>query len=323
MSVITNKQKKDLIVSIFGEGSVSSNGKDIAVYCPICKKSPKIKKKKKLSIVIETGVYHCWVCEAKGKNISRFVETNCTGFKNIEKVRNFFGNKIEKEKDSALQKRNVTLPDDFKLTALSNSLSSRYTRNYLEKRGFDTSDLYRFKAGYSLSSNLKNRVIFPSFDRDLSLNFYVTRACDPSVKFAKYRNCDASKKDIVFNEYLIDWKKPVVIVEGVFDAHKVGENAIPILGSWIDKSYLVFRRIVENNSSVILGLDPDVRGKEIKIAKNLFQHGIEVKLLEERHKDLGDMSKKEVKNLINNAKHYDNMERMRYLISGIKSGSIY
>ena len=122
---------------------------------------------------------------------------------------------------------------------------------------------------------------------------------------------------------MIDWKKPIVIVEGIFDAHKAGDNAVPILGSWIDKNYLLFKKIVENKSKVILALDPDVRDKEIKIAKNLFQHGIEVKLLKERHKDLGDMSKKEVKKLINNAKHYDNMERMRYLIGGIKSGSMY
>ena len=323
MSIITLKQKKDLIVSIFGEGNTSSNGKDIAVFCPICKKSPKTKKKKKLSIVIETGVYHCWVCEAKGKNISRFVQANCKNYKDIEKVRQFFGNKLEKENAPEAQEKILSLPDDFRLIALSNSVSSKYTKSYLEKRGFNQSDLYKFKAGYSLKYGFKNRVIFPSFDKDFNLNFYVTRTCDDSITFAKYKNCDASKKDIIFNEYLIDWKKPIIIVEGIFDALAAGENAIPILGSWIDKNYLLFRRIVENKSEVVLALDPDVRDKEIKIARSLFQHGISVRLPKERNKDLGDMSKKEVKNLINNAKHFDNMERMRYLIGGIKSGSIY
>ena len=86
MSIFTIKQKKDLIVSIFGDGPVSSNGKDIAVYCPICRKSPKIKKKKKLSIGIEKCVYHCWVCEAKGKNIASFVQRNCPEYKDLEKT---------------------------------------------------------------------------------------------------------------------------------------------------------------------------------------------------------------------------------------------
>ena len=54
MHIITLKQKKDLIVSIFGEGTTSGDGKDIAVFCPTCKKSPKSKKKRKLSISLST-----------------------------------------------------------------------------------------------------------------------------------------------------------------------------------------------------------------------------------------------------------------------------
>ena len=48
MSIITLKQKRELLSSAFGEGIVSSNGKDVAVYCPVCLKSPKVKKKKKV-----------------------------------------------------------------------------------------------------------------------------------------------------------------------------------------------------------------------------------------------------------------------------------
>ena len=139
----------------------------------------------------------------------------------------------------------------------------------------------------------------------------------------KYRNCDASKKEIVFNEHLIDWSQPVVLVEGIFDAVKTGKNSVPILGSWIDKNYLLFKRIIENKSSVILGLDPDAKEKEIKIAKNLFSHGVDVKIIKNQKSDFGDMTACEVKNLIHDAKRFDNMERMRYLIGGIKSGSMY
>ncbi len=322
MSIFTIKQKKDLIVSIFGEGPVSSNGKDIAVHCPICRKSPKIKKKKKLSIAIETGVYHCWVCEAKGKNIARFVQINYPNYKDLEKIRDYFNIKSKKEEAQELDKR-VFLPQDFRLVATSNSKQSLYISKYLRNRGLEKNDLLKYKAGYSFENAFKNRVVFPSFDKDLNLNFYVTRTCDPNIQFLKYKNCGASKKDIIFNEYLIEWDRPIILVEGIFDAIKAGDNAVPILGSWIDKNYLLFQRIVEKRASVILCLDPDAKDKEMKIAKNLFQHGIEVKLLQNKEQDLGDMNKKDVKNLISNAKHFDNMQRMRYLISGIKSGSVY
>lgn len=322
MQIITLKQKKDLIFSIFGEGATSSNGKDVAVFCPICKKSSKAKKKKKLSIVIETGVYHCWVCEAKGKNLARFIKLNCKGFRDLEKVKSYFG--ITEEKyDEVSQEKVLSLPPDFKMIALSNTFTANYMRDYLFSRGMNESDLYRFKPGYSFEFGFENRIIFPSLDDDLKLNFYLTRTCEDLTKYSKYKNCDAQKKKIIFNESLIEWKEPVIIVEGVFDAVKAGPNSVPILGSWIDKSYKIFQRIVSESTPVILGLDPDVKDKEIKIARSLFENGIEVKILQNNDKDLGDMSPEEVKKLIVSAKHFDNMERVRYLISGIKSGSIF
>ena len=70
MGIVTEKQKIDAIKSAFGEGPVSNNGKNISVSCPLCGKTKSIKKKK-LSVCLETGVYHCWVCESKGSNIGR------------------------------------------------------------------------------------------------------------------------------------------------------------------------------------------------------------------------------------------------------------
>lgn len=322
MHIITLKQKKDLIVSIFGEGTTSGDGKDIAVFCPTCKKSPKSKKKRKLSISIETGIYHCWVCESKGKSLAKFIKHEIPNFKDLEKVREFFGTEIV-DGETVEEEIKLSLPEDFRLVVLDNNRTTRIIKKYLFNRGMTEEDLYRFKVGYSEDFGFENRAIFPSFDSDLNLNFYVTRTVDQKIKFAKYRNCDASKKDIIFNEHLIDWKKPVIIVEGIFDAVKAGNNSIPILGSWIDMQHQVFKKLVQNQSDVFLGFDPDAKEKEIKVAKNLMSHGISVKLIQNSEKDLGDMSKEEVKNLIHSAKHYDNMERMRYLISGIKSGSLY
>jgi hypothetical protein len=320
MNIVTLKQKKDLLVSVFGEGITSGDGKDLAVYCPVCKKSPKTKKKRKLSISIETGVYHCWVCESKGKSLSWFVKKNIPEFKNLDRVREFFGGENSPDED---EKKVICLPSDFKMVVLSNSHTANFIREYLFNRGMQEEDLYRFKVGYSFEYGFKNRVIFPSLDSNLDLNFYVTRTVEEETKFAKYKNCDASKKDIIFNEHLVNWKKPIVLVEGIFDAVKSGKQSVPVLGSWVDMSYAVFRKIVENKTPVILGFDPDAKHKEIKIAKLFYQNGIDVKTINNFDKDLGGYTREEVKNLILDAKPFDNMERMRYLISRIKSGSMY
>ena len=321
MSIITLKQKRDLIVSIFGEGVDSSNGKDIAVFCPVCRKSPKAKKKRKLSVSIEEGIYHCWVCESKGKNLLRFVRINVPSFRDLEKIKHTF--KIKTEDGAEEESSQLTLPHDFKLVVLSKSRTSKFIKTYLTARGMSEKDLYKFKVGYSFMPSFRNRAIFVSLDEHLSLNYYVTRVCDDTMKFAKYRNCDISKKDIIFNENTINWKKPIILVEGIFDAVKAGNNAVPILGSWMDASYTLFKKIIENKTDVVLGLDPDAKDKEIKIAKNFLQHGVNVRIINNIKCDLGTYSKKEVKNLIHDSKRFDNIERMRYLIGGIKSGSMY
>tara|TARA_R110002124_G_scaffold283573_2_gene459747 strand:+ start:5615 stop:6577 length:963 start_codon:yes stop_codon:yes gene_type:complete len=320
MSIVTLKQKRELISSVFGKGVVASNGSDIAVYCPVCEKSSKTKKKRKLSISIETGVYHCWVCEAKGKLITRFVQINFPNSKQLPKFREYFGS-LKEERIEEL-KVVLKLPEDFKLLTLSSSRKSKFLKKYLSTRGMDYEDLYRFKAGYSFEPGFENRVIFPSFDSDLDLNFYLTRVCE-ETKYQKYKNCKASKKEIIFNEHVIDWKKPVILVEGIFDAVKAGNNSVPILGSWIDTKYSLFRKIIKERSDVVLALDPDAKEKQIKISKNLISYGVNVKNTQNLKKDLGDMTKKEAENLILDAKPFDNMERMRYLISGIKSGSMF
>ncbi len=319
MSIITLKQKRELLSSAFGEGIVSSNGKDVAVHCPVCLKSPKVKKKKKLSICIETGVYHCWVCETKGKNIARFVQVNYPNNKQIDRFKEYFGGFRE---EVLQQEISLKLPDDFKLLATSRSKQSNFIKDYLFKRGFNEDDLFRFKAGFSFEPGFENRVIFPSFDENLNLNFYLTRVCE-KTKYQQYKNCKASKRDIIFNEHIIEWDRPVIIVEGIFDSLKAGSNSVPILGSWIDEKYKLFRKIIESNASVVLALDPDVQEKQMKIAKRLINYGINVSYVSNIQKDLGDMTKKEAQNCILNAKPFDNMERMRYLISGIKSGSMY
>ncbi len=69
--MITITQKLKLIQSCFGKYKLSGNEKNVSIVCPFCIKSGKVTDKKKLSIDLDTGIYHCWVCESKGRNIGR------------------------------------------------------------------------------------------------------------------------------------------------------------------------------------------------------------------------------------------------------------
>ena len=63
--MITVKEKIRLIESCFGSAKITNDNKNAVIFCPECK--AKGKDKRKLAVEIENGVYHCWVCETKGR----------------------------------------------------------------------------------------------------------------------------------------------------------------------------------------------------------------------------------------------------------------
>jgi len=318
----TNTRKIQILESAFGESTLANAGTNIAVVCPVCKSNSKnSSSKKKLSIDLDKGIYHCWVCESKGKNIGYFVRKNTNASKKlISEIYDVFEFNIdlESEKEEIVLK----LPDDFQLLYNNKSKQAKIAIDYLQKRGLSTDDYLSYKIGISNEYEYINRIIFSSFCDNLNLNFFLSRTYDSSQKI-KYRNCDGKKKDIIYNEYMIDWSKKVVIVEGVFDAIKAGDNAIPILGGWIDENYATFRRLVVEGSGVVLCLDPDAYEKSLKIAKSLSEYGNKVWISQHKEKDFGEMSKEETKYWIDNAKLYEQTDRMTYLIQSIKSGSMF
>lgn len=321
MDIVTKQQKINLLESAFGESVLANSGKNISVVCPLCRNNSRASsKKRKLSICLDKGIYHCWVCEAKGKNVGSFAfRLGFTDSATLNKISKAFNIQIEESDD---HEKVILLPRDFSMLYLDNSRQAMIAKRYLHKRGCTPDDLLRFKIGISSESDFVNRVIIPSFSKDMKLNFFLSRSYD-ETSIRKYKNCDGKKTEIIFNEYMIDWSKPVVLVEGVFDAMKSIKNTIVILGSWIDETHYVFQKIVKNNTPVILGMDPDAIEKSMKIAKNLSSFGIDVKICNHEENDFGSMAKEEVKYYIENAKKYDISDRITYLIKNISSGSIF
>ncbi len=319
--MITVKEKLRLVESCFGNAKIGSDNVNIAVECPCCSTKKKVKKRK-LSIDLNTGIYHCWVCESKGKNIGRLALKYSIQKKAASQLYSYFKTDKDDEQIRIEEKEVIKLPEDFRLIAASRGHEAKIARAYLENRGFDEKAIWRFRAGISNRYKYKNRIIFPSFDKNQNLNFFLGRSFLKEEKL-KYRNCSAKRKDVIFKELDIDFSKTLFIAEGVFDLLNMPNNSTCLLGSWMDKNYAIFNKIVENKTPVVLCLDPDASDKAQKIAKNLHEYCIDVKICRHRNKDFGDMTKNEINYWINNAKPYNNLSRIEYLIKGISSGSMF
>jgi len=320
--MITTTQKIEFLSSCFGKDySLSRDSKNIAFVCPSCgdKNEP---TKKKFSICLDTLMCHCWVCSMKGKSPYKIIKDHChasllTKYTNLFNIRN---QSEEKEEEK------LHIPQGFKL--LITELESRDpdTRDcikYLKNRGVTEELMWYHKIGRFNGYKWSRRVVFPSLDTMQNINFYVSRTIDKEA-FFKYQNAKADKTKIIFDEIRLDWKKELVIVEGVFDMIKSLPNTVCLLGSNLRESSVLFTKIIENKTPVILALDSDMRKKTLDIAKRLNGYGITVRILNMiEYSDLGDAPRDFVRQKLKDAPIYSREQNLRYLIQNISSGSLF
>ena len=293
----TINEKLSFFDSFVRNSSLSKDGVNLNIWCPWCRHENK--NKLKLAIHLEKGIYHCWICDKKGSNVEWLVKKlnpskleECKKHfksKNTTSVLDFLSGTAEEEVDLS-----VSLPDGFVL--LANNFSSieldvRAVFSYALKRGISKHKLWFLRAGAALDSNFRRHLILPSFDANGNLNFYTARNIDADSNFAfKYKNASIPKKYIVFNEVNIDWNRELSIVEGPLDLLKTNDNATCLLGSSLTEDMLLFQRIVENKTPVVLALDSDVYNKTMRIANLLNSYNIDVRIADTRgFEDVGDM----------------------------------
>ena len=307
-----------------GPHEKSKDGINYAFKCPSCASTGTTKKK--LVVRIDTGVYQCWVCDLKGKTLDFLFKKFRPGF--LQEYKQVFSRKnINKLDDLSDDSVSITLPKGFRLLAPNSSVVDpdfAAVKKYAAKRSISVADMWYFKIGTCLQGRYRRRLIIPSFNADGDLNYYVARAIDNSQSM-KYLNAKVPKRDIIFNEINIDWKKEVTLVEGPFDLMKCNQNATCILGSSLNEGYELFKKIVGNKTPVLLALDPDATKKMHNIARLLAGYGIDVRIANinaDSHEDVGSMSKKEFLHIRDAAPTWSGKDRLIHMINGIKSGSI-
>ena len=138
-------------------------------------------------------------------------------------------------------------------------------------------------------------IIIPTYDKDGRLNYFTARSFEKDP-YIKYRNPSASR-DIIPNEHLINWKVPIVICEGLFDAIAIKRNAIPLLGKNIQSS-LMKKIVTSFVNKIYIALDKDVMKQALRFCENLMAEGKEVYLVDMQDKDPSEMGFKNFTKLI-------------------------
>lgn len=284
-----------LLQSLLGKAKPSTKG-NYAFHCPFCKHH-----KPKLEIDPKAGFYHCWTCDppTKGKNLFTLLKKLQASPSQITEMKTYFPEgKVDVEEK---QYKPVRLPAEFKsLTVKSTNLTFRQALSYVKSRSITESDIVKYNIGYCDSGKYRNCIIVPSYDISGKVNYFIARSFekDPAKK---YDAPSCNKNEIIGLEYFINWKVPVVLCEGIFDAIAIKRNAVPLFGKTIPKALM--RKLVQSDvKTVYLALDRDVLKAALNYSVELLNLGKDVYLIELEGKDPSEIGFEKVTQYLHNAK---------------------
>jgi len=253
--------------------------------CPFCHNH-----KRKFAINIVKNAFHCWHCGAKGRSLITLFKRLDVSPSQLKELRSLLSddqvrNYVEEETITDLY-----LPPGYKpLWKQSNSIHYLNALRYLKNRGITGYDIIRYQMGYTIDGPYANRIIIPSYDQNNKLNYFIARSFyDDGMK---YKNPPVSKNVVMF-ENQINWKMPLVLCEGVFDAIAIRRNAIPLLGKFVPRKLL--KMMIKNKvKDVHIVLDDDAITEAREIEQDLSQYGMNVKLVNLDKKDPSELGFKD------------------------------
>jgi len=265
-------------------------------HCPFC-----YHHKPKLSINFgkRSGYWKCWVCDESGKKISSLLYKLGYSKKEIKSILGDLESSYNPQENPEEYTVKITLPREYKPLWRVTEKTYEYMNavRFLKSRGVTMEDIYRYQIGYCDDGKYKNRIVIPSFDKNMQVNYFVTRTYyDEGMK---YKNPPASRNNIIF-ENLINWKMPVVLVEGMFDAITVRRNCVPLLGKILSEK--LKQTLVEKKPPMVyVMLDNDAQKEALQIENYLKSVNVNVKLVVPTEKDAGEMGFEQSWVNINNA----------------------
>ena len=274
--------------------------------------------------------FHCWRCGTSGK-LSKLLKDFGTHdsltkyYRELKDIRSSllynidFGTNAE---DFQFE-NTVELPKDYRKINEKDKYAKEAIE-YLQNRGLDKFFIETYNIGYipywSKDTEMRNRIIIPSYDEYGELNYYIARDYSGKRRYRKYNNPDVKKTLFVFNEDKINWYEDVTLVEGAFD-HMVIPNSIPLLGKTLKRDYATFNAVVKKaRCNVNILLDYDALNDAKKIYKLLNSTSLKgkIRLIEcPNGYDASDIyqhfGKRGIKQLMTSAKMIDEFESVNDL----------
>lgn len=264
----------------------------IGTACPFCGD-----KSNHLGINLSTKKMTCWRCGSH--HISEYIrEIEECSWNRLSKIVNQFQEqeyRSKKRPDSKYENESVKLP-----VGCSSKLSQSHIA-YLEKRRFDPKksiEKYSLMACNNVGK-FKFRIIIPIFQNNRMVS-YVGRDITEQAKL-KYLNSTEEDSIIPVKSSLYavnPIRDTAVIVEGIFDAWRIGKGAIATLGIQFSKEQVLqFKELGLKRVFIMYDGEPEAIKQAHKLAYALGAIVPDIQILELDEGDPDSLSDQDVFNL--------------------------
>lgn len=281
----------NLLQSVLGPHDTQKD--EYLFHCPFCGSA-----KRKFSINIDKTAWKCWICNSGGRSFfSLFKQLNCTK-EQFNELRELSGNLAVSYSNQETPIVNIALPHEYRsLFEPSTSFEYNNAKSYLSRRNITDREILRYQIGYCETGLYAERIIIPSYDASGKLNYFMARSYYDAP--LKYKNPPISRNVIGF-ELQTNFKLPIILCEGVFDAMAIKFNAIPLFGK-IPSQKLYEKLIYDNVQEIYLSLDRDALKETLKLAQKLLTMNKTLYLVQLNGKDPSELGYNTMKQLISSA----------------------
>jgi DNA primase len=258
--MLKESQLFSLLDRVLSQSAYIRKGEEAVYFCPFCSHY-----KKKLEINVRTQEWHCWICNSCGKSIRSLFYKLKAKPQYFDELYKIIGTNWKRKNETEKRPQNMSLPDEF-LPLWKPQHSSAYGQamSYLADRKVSMDDILRYNIGYCEEGIYQQRVVVPSYDWNGDINFFAARAYHGGNSY-KYM-LPPWPKDFTGFELFVNWNEltGITLVEGVFDAMAVRNNAIPLFGTTM-QFHLKLNMVIHKVKRVNIVLDNDALKQAIDI----------------------------------------------------------
>ena len=217
------------------------------------------------------GVFHCWTCGESG-TLYKLVEFSNTPapYKSklvglLKDIKLSWGSKKPTD-----EPENVSLPSEFiPLSVPRTTPEYKNAMVYLKRRGVLMEDVFRYNLGYCEAGSYEHCIIIPSYDSYGVLNFFIGRRYYDTAGMIPFKKPDVPMNIVGF-ECFVNWNEPIILVEGVFNAITIRQNAIPLFGKYPSQKLLGMMHSC-HVKKVYVCLDADAETDAFNLCRRLLK----------------------------------------------------